>query len=204
MTDRPSDVGDSSGTDAFVGADAVVYDLDGTLLELVVDWDRVADDVAAAYAAHALIPPTDDLWSLLDAAGEYGIADDVEAAIAAHERAGAARSRLLPLGERLLSGMDDRPASVCSLNCEEACRIALDEHGLTETVDAVVGRDTVETHKPDPESLLAALDELGVPPERAAFVGDSPSDAVTADRAGVQFASVEAALATTDNPSRAR
>ncbi len=204
MTDRPSGADTAtvsdplSGSDAFAAADAVVYDLDGTLLELVVDWDRVADDVAAAYAEHALIPPTEDLWKLLDAAEEYGIGVEVEAAIADHERAGAARSRLLPLGERLLSGADTRPAAVCSLNCEAACHVALEEHGLVETVDAVVGRDTVETHKPEPESLLAAIDAIDAEPDRAVFVGDSASDAVTADRAGVPFVSVVDALASDD------
>jgi Predicted phosphatases len=51
----------------------------------------------------------------------------------------------------------------------------------------VVGRDTVRTHKPEPESLLAAVDALGVDPDRCVFVGDSESDRVTADRAGVPF-----------------
>ncbi|SMO84569.1 HAD family hydrolase [Halorubrum cibi] len=181
-------------TTAFDAADAIVYDLDGTLLELAVDWDAAADDVIAAYAERALIPPTGDLWSLLDAASDYDIEDVVHGTIADHERDGANESLLLPLGERLAAGEDDRPAAVCSLNCEEACRIALEAHGLEGAVDAVIGRDTVETHKPEPESLLAAVDALGVEPVRAVFVGDSESDAVTADRAGVPFVSVADAL----------
>jgi phosphoglycolate phosphatase len=54
-------------------------------------------------------------------------------------------------------------------------------------VDAVVGRDSVPARKPDPEPLLAALDALDVPPNRALFVGDSASDAEAAERAGVAF-----------------
>ncbi|MBP1922232.1 phosphoglycolate phosphatase [Halorubrum alkaliphilum] len=186
------------GSDAFAAADAVVYDLDGTLLELAVDWDRVAEDVTAAYAQQALIPPTEDLWKLLDAAEEYGIAAAVEEAIAAHEREGAADSRPFPLGERLLSREDTRPAAVCSLNCEAACRIALETHGLDDAVDAVVGRDSVGTHKPDPEPLLAAIDAIDADPDRTVFVGDSASDGVTAERAGVAFVSVADALADND------
>lgn len=173
-------------TDTFAAADAVVYDLDGTLVELAVDWDAVADDVAGVYAGNALVPPTGDVWSLLDAAGEYGVAEPVEAAIAGHERRGASESTLLPLGDRLAAG-DDRPAAVCSLNCEAACRTAVETHGLDDAVDAVVGRDTVEEHKPDPEPLLAAIAALGVDPARAVFVGDSASDRVAAERAGVPF-----------------
>ncbi|OYR53572.1 HAD-IA family hydrolase [Halorubrum halodurans] len=181
-------------TTALDAADAIVYDLDGTLLELAVDWDAVADDVVAAYAERALIAPTDDLWSLLDAAADYDIEGVVHGTIADHERVGARESVLLPLGERLAADAADRPAAVCSLNCEEACRIALETHGIEGAVDAVVGRDTAETRKPEPESLLAAVDALGVEPERAVFVGDSESDRVTADRAGVPFVSVVEAL----------
>lgn len=204
MTDSPPDADTSAGTDPFAddapftAADAVVYDLDGTLLELRVEWDRVADDVAAVYAEHALVPPTADLWKLLDAADGYGIGAAVEEAIAAHEREGAADSRAFPLGERLRSGADGRPAAVCSLNSEAACRIALETHGLDDAVDAVIGRDTVETHKPDPAPLLAAIDAIDADPDRTVFVGDSESDAVTADRAGVAFVPVADAVGADD------
>ncbi|EMA67047.1 HAD family hydrolase [Halorubrum kocurii] len=177
--------------------DAVVYDLDGTLVELAVDWGAVAESVLDVYAAHAMIPPTDELWGLLEAAEEYGLRDPVEEAISAHERSGARDSALLPLGGGLIEGGevvgDGRrgpPAGVCSLNCEEACRVAVETHGLGDALDpdAIVGRDTVDTHKPEPESLLAAVDRLGADPSHALFVGDSRRDAVAAERAGVPFA----------------
>ncbi|PHQ44597.1 HAD family hydrolase, partial [Halorubrum sp. C3] len=166
----------ASGTDPvgsrLAGYDAVVYDLDGTLVELAVDWDAVADDVLDAYAERALIPPSEELWDLLGAADDYGIRAEVEAAIAGHERPGARESARLPLGDRLTgtaAGADagsHPPAGVCSLNCEEACRIAVETHGLDDALvsDAIVGRDTVETRKPDPASLLAAIDRIGAAP----------------------------------------
>ncbi|ELZ46908.1 HAD-superfamily hydrolase, subfamily IA, variant 1 [Halorubrum californiense DSM 19288] len=183
------------------GYDAVVYDLDGTLVELAVDWDAVADAVLDVYAERALIPPTEELWDLLGAADGYGVRDEVEEAIAGHERPGARESARLPLGDRLTGTADGGgshpPAGVCSLNCEDACRIAVDTHGLGDALvsDAIVGRDTVATHKPDPASLFAAIDRLGAAPEDALFVGDSRSDAVTAERGGVDFAWVSDLLA---------
>ena len=201
------------------GYDAVVYDLDGTLVELAVDWDAVADAVLDVYAERALIPPTEELWGLLGAADDYGIRAEVEEAIALHERPGARESTRLPLGDQLATGSPDGgaadadgdgsppadgdhpalhpPAGVCSLNCEAACRIAVETHGLDDAFvsDVIVGRNTVGSHKPDPESLLAAIDRLGAVPEDALFVGDSRSDAVAADRGGVDFAWVSDLLA---------
>jgi len=93
--------------------DAVVYDLDGTLVELAVDWGAVAESVLEVYAEHAMIPPTDELWGLLEAAGDYGIRDPVEEAIAVHERSGARESVLLPLGGRLIESVEDGRESPC-------------------------------------------------------------------------------------------
>ncbi|WP_418281546.1 HAD family hydrolase [Halorubrum sp. DTA98] len=166
--------------------DAVVYDLDGTLVDLAVDWDAVADDVIAVYTDNAIKPPGDGLWDLLGAADQYGIRADVEAVIGSHERVGARESTRLPLADVLAAG-DPTRAAVCSLNCEDACRVALETHDVDDAVSAVVGRDTVDTHKPDPESLLAAVDALGVDAANAVFVGDSARDATTAERAGVPF-----------------
>ncbi len=166
--------------------DAVVYDLDGTIVDLAVDWGAVADDVVAVYAEHAIKPPGDDLWDLLDVADEYGIAEAVEETVARHELVGARDSRRLPLADVLVRGEPSR-AAVCSLNCEAACRTALETHDLADRVSAIVGRDTVDTRKPDPDPLLAALDALDVEPSRAAFVGDSRRDARAAELADVPF-----------------
>ncbi|GAB3027183.1 HAD family hydrolase [Natronobiforma cellulositropha] len=169
--------------------DAVVYDLDGTLVHLDVDWGAVASDVLGVYESAAVDVPSRDLWDLLLAAPEYGLADPVEAAIAAHERDGARTATRLATADDVAT--QSVPVGVCSLNCEAACRIALESHGLLTAVETVVGRDTVETQKPDPEPLLAAVDGLEATPERALFVGDTRRDKLTADRAGTAFAYVD-------------
>ncbi|SEP97049.1 HAD family hydrolase [Natrinema salaciae] len=165
--------------------EAVVYDLDGTLVDLDVDWDAVAVDVRAVYETANVEPPGDGLWDMLGAANDVGLTDEVESAIAAHEHDGARTSRRLAHADEALER--SLPTGVCSLNCERACRIALEEHALTAAVDAVVGRDTVETWKPDPEPLLATVRGLEVEPERALFIGDSKRDRRTAERAAVDF-----------------
>ncbi len=97
---------------------------------------------------------------------------------------GAEASARLPHADHLPLAV---PTGVCSLNCEAACRTALDRHDLTPHVGSVVGRDSVATYKPDPEPLIATLRDLGADPAAALFVGDSERDAVTAERAGVDF-----------------
>jgi phosphoglycolate phosphatase len=164
--------------------DAVVYDLDGTLVQLDVDWGAVAEEAATALSDRGVDTAGMNLWDVLETAEEAGHREQVEDVIAAHEREGARTSRRLPTADELPR---DVPVGVCSLNGEAACRLALETHGIDGHVAAVVGRDTVDTYKPDPEPLLTAIRELSADPGRALFVGDSERDAEAARRAGVPF-----------------
>ena len=165
--------------------EAVVYDLDGTLVRLAVDWATVEREVAARLREAGVDPSAYDMWEMLDAAEVAGVGREVHDLIASHERDGATRAERLP-GADELAGLDV-PAAVCSLNAEDACRSALRRHDLLDSFRVVAGRDTVPARKPDPRALTWVLDELGVAPEDALFVGDSASDEVTAERAGASF-----------------
>ncbi|WP_254837599.1 HAD family hydrolase [Natronomonas marina] len=164
--------------------DTLVFDLDGTLVRLVVDWEAVADAVAETLRERGVSPP-DDLWTMLSAADRSGNREAVESVIAEFEREGARASERLPAA----GTVPDGTVGVCSLNCEAACRIALSEHGI-DGVGAVVGRDTVGTEKPDPEPLLETVRRLDGDPDGTLFVGDSERDARTADQAGTDYLDV--------------
>lgn len=165
--------------------EAIVYDLDGTLVELLVDWDAVTSAARGVFADAGVETDGIDLWGMLDRAPEVGVDSDLESLVASYEVEGARTSERLPAADVLPEV--DLPVGVCSLNCERACRIALDTHDLTTYVDAVVGRDSVATRKPHPEPLLATVQALSASPERTLFVGDSERDKVTAERAGTAF-----------------
>jgi phosphoglycolate phosphatase len=164
--------------------DAVVYDLDGTLVELAVDWGAVAAAVDDALTDRGVTTEGRGLWDMLQLSGETGHRDVVEATITRFERDGARESTRLALADGF---PHDVPVGVCSLNAEAAVREALDVHGLGAHVGPVVGRDTYGSAKPDPEGLLAVVDQLDATPEQTVFVGDSERDAETARRAGTAF-----------------
>lgn len=63
----------------------------------------------------------------------------------------------------------------------------LTSNGLRELFDAIVGGDDVAHHKPDPEGLLLALEELDVELGSAVYVGDHIVDAQAAQAAGIDF-----------------
>lgn len=172
----------------WAGYSAVVFDLDGTLLDLDVDWERVNAEVGAVLEAAGLDPADYNTWEVLDGAASVGLEDRVDRIIAKHEIAGARNPERLPLADVL--GDIDVPLGVVSLNAESAVLLALEIEGLREDVAVVVGRDSVPERKPSPEPLMAAIADLGVDPDEVIYVGDSPDDETTARRAGVDFRSV--------------
>ena len=174
----------------------LVFDLDGTLVRLAVDWDEAAEAVAAALESRG-VSPSGDLWTMLETADRTGHREAVEAVLADRERDGARDSERLPAADTVPGGADadtntgievdaNVDVGVCPLNCEAACRVALEVHDI-DGVDAVVGRDTVETEKPDPEPLLETVRRLDGDPAETLFVGDSERDEVTAERAGTDY-----------------
>lgn len=168
--------------------DAVVYDLDGTLVRLAVDWEATANRIKPIIREHGGEATANDALDLLPVAESIGVAAEIEPYLAAAECEGARNSeRLATMDEFLESTV---PVGICSLNCEAACRSALTAHGISKEVDVVIGRGSVAERKPNPEPLLTAIERLEAVPERTLFVGDSDSDAETAHRAGTAFRQV--------------
>lgn len=99
---------------------------------------------------------------------------------------------LFPGAPELLRGLKARgiKAGIVSTKRGDTIQIIMDNHGLGDTIELVIGSADVTRHKPDPEGLLAAMDRLGVRPEETLFCGDTVLDAGAAKNAGTHFAAV--------------
>jgi pyrophosphatase PpaX len=77
------------------------------------------------------------------------------------------------------------PTALVTSKGNELAHRALTWLHLTDHIDVVVGMDSTERHKPDPEPVLFALAALGSTPGNALFLGDSPHDIAAGNAAGV-------------------
>jgi len=90
------------------------------------------------------------------------------------------------VGETLaLLKSQGHPSALVTSKGNELAHRALSWLHLTGHIDVVVGMDSTERHKPDPEPVLHALAELGAAASNALFLGDSPHDIEAGNAAGV-------------------
>jgi phosphoglycolate phosphatase len=86
----------------------------------------------------------------------------------------------------LLSTLADRGyrMAIVSNKVDEAVK-ALAAHFFGDTITVAIGNSDRIKRKPAPDTVYAALEELGVPAEDAVYVGDSEVDLATARAAGL-------------------
>ena len=99
---------------------------------------------------------------------------------------------LFPGAAELLRGLQAKgiKAAIVSTKRGDTIEIIMDNLGLGDTVEMVVGSADVKRPKPDPEGLLTTMERLGVSPEETLFCGDTVLDAGAAKNAGCHFAAV--------------
>lgn len=177
---------------------AVIFDLDGTLIDSVPDIHASANRVFATLG-HSFTRAEvlgfvgrgapNLVARLCEARGLPGAGPEFAALLARFLQVyeGAQDLTVLYPGVRaalaVLAGQGAR-LGLCTNKPLAPTRAVLRHFGL-EIFGAVVGGDSLAVKKPDPAPLRLAVQELGGGP--AIFVGDSEVDAETAQAAGVPF-----------------
>ena len=181
---------------------AVVFDLDGTLLDTL---DDLMGATNAALAANGLPPRTREevrrfvgngIGKLVERAVPQGTAVAVTAQVLADFTAYYTRhdlDRTAPYAgvQEMLHALWQAGLSLAVVsNKLESAVENLRQHFFADTIAVAAGDCPDRPRKPAPESTLAALARLGVPPQQALFVGDSDVDIATAQNAGMPCLSV--------------
>lgn len=184
---------------------AIVFDLDGTLVDSLPDMLRAMNVFLARLGRRAADLPEMGSWvgdgatvlvqRALQATGGLpdkpltqlvGVFLDCyrgNAAIDSKPYPGvvATLERLKALGH---------PLAVCTNKPYDLAIELLDGLGMTALFGAVLGGDSLAVKKPDPAHLQATLAALGVEGRRALMVGDSENDVLAARGAGVPVVAV--------------
>lgn len=169
--------------------DAILFDLDGTLIEPVIDFaelksrvlevcteagvdaSRWASQPALEIIAQAVAELEQD-----DADQARNLAINADRAIIQIELEAAARVQPYPGVQRMLQALIDEGyrIGIVTRNCRAAVVRVLDRWPLPYQV--LLTRDDVRHVKPDPRHLSAALEAMDAGDARVLMVGDHPMD----------------------------
>jgi len=188
--------------------DAVLVDLDGTMVDTLADFgealQRMLAELPAPFCSFTLTPALVEkfvgkgsdhliksLLAHIDAAQaapeNIALIDRAAAAYQSHYRQVNGRfSSVYPgVAEGLAHWQEQGLKMACVTNKPTAfAQDLLADKGLAGFFSLVVGGDAVARKKPDPMPLLHACTVLGTAPARTLMVGDSVNDAQAARSAG--------------------
>ncbi|ENO84629.1 phosphoglycolate phosphatase [Thauera linaloolentis] len=179
---------------------AVLFDLDGTLLDTIADLAEAANLMLAELGRpqrgqdeiHRFVGKgIPNLVRRCMTENAAATEAEVDTAVAAFRRhytvVNGMRAAIYPGVEDTLQGLRARGIRLAVVtNKAEAFTLPLLERmGIAGHFDTVVSGDTLPVKKPDPATLRLACERLGVVPAEALMIGDSANDALAAQGAGM-------------------
>ena len=177
--------------------DAVVFDMDGVLIESEEVWDSVREAYVRERGGRydeeiqrAMMGMSSHEWSryLREVAGVEDEPDAINDAVV--ERMLAAYREQLPLVDGAVAAVQRLaaryPLAIASSSNRPLIDTVLEVAGLKQYFRATVSSEEVARGKPAPDVYLEAARRLGVPPGRCAAVEDSHSGIRSAKAAGMR------------------
>lgn len=178
--------------------DAVLFDLDGTLVDTVetriAAWLDALEEAGLPTTHERLAPliGVDGKRLAREIAALAGVTLDEDGAETVDKRSGEIYERLnrspapLPGVRELVAAVEQRglPWAIATSSRKDQVTTSVAALGL-EAEPKVVDASHVEHAKPEPDLLLLAAKDVGVEPARCWYVGDSTWDMVAAVAAGM-------------------
>ena len=183
---------------------AVVFDLDGTLMESSIDYEKMSNMIRELLVSMGLPEPLEDrrkVYRVIRGGAatllEYGLPEasleatmaEMETIMNGVELEGLDDMTLKPHAKEAVEELHGEGIGlgVATRSHREYALRSLERHGILLFFHHVVARDDVPYPKPDPRHLLYTLELLGVEPGETLFIGDTTTDLHTSEAAGVEF-----------------
>jgi phosphoglycolate phosphatase len=184
--------------------ETVIFDYDGTLVQLNIDFDLMRQGIERLMATHRIAPGTLResyiLEMIAEASGRIsrrdpslGVTFHREALelVTQHEVRAAERGRILSGVPDMFKGLRERgiKIGIITRNCDRAVKMVFPD--IEHLSDVYLPRDCVTRVKPHPNHITTALKRMGVDnPAQCLMVGDHILDIEGGRRMGMKTAGV--------------
>lgn len=183
-------------------APAILFDLDGTLVDSAADLTAAVNDLRRelGLASVPVVQVRDAISAGARAILARGLPElpqaqreaHVEALLEAYRGHIGRHSGLFPGIAQVLAAIEEAGSrwGVVTNKREDLARIMLERLDLSARSGVLIGGDTLARHKPDPLPVTTACEWLGVSPSEAVFVGDDTRDIAAGRSAGTRVVAV--------------
>jgi phosphoglycolate phosphatase len=182
---------------------AVIFDVDGTLVDTLDAYHAVAELAAAPYGLpisretvrYALNNNHPTFWELvipLEHPGRLELMETMkQEAMRRWPEVLRQHGRIMPGLRQTLETLKNRGLRLAIVTGSQSGSFqSLREEGLLDFFEVVITGAEVTRPKPDPEGLLKCAAVLGVEASQAVYVGDAPTDVQASRAAGMSAVSV--------------
>jgi HAD superfamily hydrolase (TIGR01549 family) len=177
--------------------DAVIFDLDGTIAKLHVDWELMKLDIKrylhsnynVVKAPKNLNEDLDDTLEKLGKEAESGVNRIIEE----HELRNMEEVEAIKDTITLIKKFKDngKKLVVFSTNMRRTVETVLSNLGLDKYFDFIVAREDVKRHKPNPEGLSKIINHLRVSKSRVLYIGNDWKDTKVGKSIGVKVIKID-------------
>ena len=176
---------------------AVLFDLDGTLIDTAPDMVTVLQQIQQE---HGIEPAGYDLARSYVSNGAIGLLTlgfpeaEIEFGDELHQLYLERYAEMICQESRIFAGLDELLDQLDDIECpwgivtnkpEQLTEPLLIALGLAERSSCIISGDTLSVRKPDPAPLLLGCDLIGVDAETSIYIGDAERDIEAGRRAGM-------------------
>ena len=183
---------------------AVVFDLDGTLVESQIDYQEMGKQIKELLGRKGMKEHIEDrrkAYQIIREGAEsllkFGLPPEnlestlieLDQVMNSLELEALPTMKLKPNAVETIQALhaEGYRLGICTRSHREYADRTLEMYGMDSLFHAVVARDDTPHPKPDARQLLVTIEKVGATRESTLYIGDTTTDLVTAENADVDF-----------------
>jgi len=180
---------------SFTEKKVIIFDLDGTIVNLTVDWRALKDNLVKRYREiykeQCDVKRVSMCLEKIVEKNDENILENFFGVIRHYELENISNTQLIEEIIFFIKNKDffgvknDAKFAILSLNTRDTIIQALELANIRDKIELIIGREDVRKWKPAPEGLIKIQNHFKIKKEEMVYFGDLENDLSTGENAGI-------------------